>query len=142
MGAYTSIVSSALSRRFCGGQPSPVRMLCSRSHSLMSITRTSWLIARSILRRFSACCSSTEENWMRVSFVTPSTSSGTSAPNFAFSASSATPVSSTTSCKSAAMMLSVSRPSSATRHATATGWLMYSSPDSRRWSPCACFAIS
>jgi hypothetical protein len=51
-----------------------VRMLCSRSASLIRTTRMSSAIARNILRMFSACCSS----WLWVlnfdSFVTPSTS--------------------------------------------------------------------
>ena len=124
MGAYTSIVSSALSRRFCSGQESPVRILCSLSHSFISITRTSWLMAISILRRFSACCSSTEENLMRPSFVTPSTKRATSAPNCAFTSSRVVSVSSTLSCSRAATTLSVSRPKSTTRQATARGWLI------------------
>ena len=107
MGAYTSMVSRALSRRFCSGQASPVRMLCSRSQSLMIITRTSRLMASSILRRFSACSSSMLENWILVSLVTPSTSRATSSPKAAFRSSSVVGVSSTTSCSRAAAMLSV-----------------------------------
>ena len=70
------MVSRALSRRFCSGHASPVRILWRRSQSLMIMTRTSRLMASSILRRFSACSSSMFENWILVSLVTPSTSSG------------------------------------------------------------------
>ena len=122
MGAYTSIVSRALSRRFCSGQASPVRILCSRSHSLMIMTRTSWLMASSILRRFSACCSSMLENWILVSLVTPSTSRATSAPKADLTSSMVMGVSSTTSWSREAAMLSVSMPRSSTSRATASGW--------------------
>ena len=134
MGAYTSMVSRALSRRFCSGHASPVRMLCSRSHSLMIITRTSRLMASSILRRFSACSSSMLENWILVSLVTPSTNRATSSPKAAFRSSSVVGVSSTTSCSRAAAMLSESMPRSSTSRATASGWQIYGSP-LRRHTP-------
>ena len=54
-----------------------VRMLCSRSHTLMRITRISRLMAMSIFRRFSICSSSLVTNCILVSLVTPSTSSAT-----------------------------------------------------------------
>ena len=87
----------------------------------VGITRTSLDMAISILRKFSACCSSIEENLILPSLVTPSTRSATSAPKFWRSASKDKPVSSTTSCSSAAMTESVSRPKLTTRQATAMG---------------------
>ena len=48
-----------------------VRILCSRSQILMRITRMSWAMAMSILRRFSICSSSLETYCTRVSLVTP-----------------------------------------------------------------------
>ena len=56
-------------------------MLCSRSASLMSRTRTSFAIATSILRIVAACCASLESNSSRSSLVTPSTIAATSSPN-------------------------------------------------------------
>ena len=50
-----SSVSSAMRRREACGTNSSVRMLCRRSASLTSSTRTSSAIASSSLRRFSAC---------------------------------------------------------------------------------------
>ncbi len=69
--------------RFClaSGSDAIVRMLCSRSASLMSRTRTSFAIATSILRIVAACCASLESNSSRSSLVTPSTIAATSGPN-------------------------------------------------------------
>ena len=53
-----SSVSSAMRRRASGGMCSSVRMLCRRSASLTSSTRTSSAIASRSLRRFSACLAS------------------------------------------------------------------------------------
>ena len=50
-----SSVSSAMRARFSGGTKCSVRMLCSRSASLTSSTRTSSAMASSSLRKFSAC---------------------------------------------------------------------------------------
>ena len=58
-----------------------VRMLWSRSPSLMSTTRTSSAMATSILRMFSAWCSSALRTWILPSLVTPSTSFATWSPN-------------------------------------------------------------
>ena len=52
-------------------------MLCTRSQILMRITRTSWAMAMSILRRFSICFSSVEVYLTLLSLVTPSTRSAT-----------------------------------------------------------------
>ncbi len=55
-----------------------VRMLCSRSDSLMTSTRGSWAIAMIILRMVSASVAS--PNLTLSSLVTPSTRCATSAP--------------------------------------------------------------
>ena len=52
-------------------------------------------------------------------------------------APASTPVSSTVSCSSAATSVVVSMPSSARIVATASGWVMYGSPDLRSWPRCA-----
>ena len=61
-------------------------MLCSRSASLMRTTPMSSIMARNILRRFSACCAFSREpapspssavQGMRLSLLTPSTSFAT-----------------------------------------------------------------
>ena len=54
-------------------RPTSVRMLCSRSASLMTRTRQSFAIATSILRTVAACWASFEEKCSRSSLVTPST---------------------------------------------------------------------
>ena len=53
-----SSVSSAMRLRLSGGMKWSVRMLCRRSASLTSSTRTSSAIASRSLRRFSACAAS------------------------------------------------------------------------------------
>ena len=58
-----SSVSSAVRRRASGGRCSSVRMLCSRSASLISSTRTSSAMASSSLRRFSACLASLRDQF-------------------------------------------------------------------------------
>src|SRR5881409_3551829 len=58
---------------------SRVRMLCRRSASFTRMTRMSSTIASSILRKFSACRSSLDENRMALILVTPSTTWATSA---------------------------------------------------------------
>ncbi len=58
-----------------------VRMLCSRSASLTSSTRMSWLIASTSLRKFSACLSRPDFSSSLVSLVTPSTSPAIGLPN-------------------------------------------------------------
>ena len=105
------------------------------------MTRTSRLMASSILRRFSACSSSMFENWIFVSLVTPSTSRATSSPKAAVRSASVVGVSSTTSCSRAAAMLSVSMPRSSTRRATASGWQIYGSPLRRQTPLWASLAI-
>ena len=98
-GAYKSRVSAATSRCFFGGTNLSVRMLCVRSASLTRMTRISRAMATIILRKFSACCSSLERNWILPILVTPSTNWAISAPNSASITSRETSVSSTVSCK-------------------------------------------
>ena len=86
-----------------------VRMLCVRSASLTRMTRRSRTIASSILRKLSACASSRLLNLIWSSLVTPSTSSATSAPKRSASSSFGVGVSSMTSCRMAATMVSASR---------------------------------
>ena len=74
-------------------------MLCSRSASLTRMTRMSSTIASSILRKFSACRSSLDENEIAPSLVTPSTTCATSAPNSSLIRSIGVCVSSTMSCR-------------------------------------------
>ena len=69
-----SSVSSAMRRRFSGGMWPSVRMLCSRSASLTSSTRTSSAMASRSLRRFSACLASRVTRSSFFSLVRPSTS--------------------------------------------------------------------
>ncbi len=135
-----SRVSSAVRRCFHSGITDSVRMLCSRSASFMTSTLQSLAIATSILRIVAACCASFESKRSRSNLVTPSTIAATAGPNSAAIWARVTPVSSTASCSSAAAALTVSRPSSAMIVATATGWVMYGSPESRRWDSCALVA--
>ena len=62
------------------GHVASVRMLWRRSASFTRMTRMSSTIARSILRKFSACRSSLDENGMALILVTPSTTWATSGP--------------------------------------------------------------
>ena len=114
-------------------------MLCSRSASLISSTRQSSAMATSILRIVAACCASLELNWSRSSLVTPSTTRATPSPKVSSIVSSVSPVSSTASCSRAAATVCASRPSSATMVATATGCVMYGSPERRN---CPSWAVS
>ena len=81
----------------------------------------SWAIARSIFRMFSACRSSCEWVENLESLVTPSTSWATSGPKRSSTSARPYSVSSGTSCRSAAAMADVSRPSSARVSAAAIG---------------------
>ncbi len=68
-----SSVSWAMRVRPSAGMCSSVRMLCSRSASLTSSTRTSSAMASRSLRRFSACLASRETRSSFFSLVRPST---------------------------------------------------------------------
>ncbi len=81
-------------------------------------------IATSILRSVAACCASLESNWRRSSLVTPSTIVATSAPSSRSMSAAVTVVSSTASWRSAAAMVTSSRPRSASTSATPSGWVM------------------
>ncbi len=98
-----------------------VRMLWSRSASLIISTRQSWAMAMNILRIVAACWASLESNSRRSNLVTPSTTAATFSPNSATSHSLVTPVSSTASCRRAAAMVISSSPRSAVMSATAMG---------------------
>ena len=90
-------------------------------------------IASSILRKFSACRSSLDENWIAPSLVTPSTTCATSAPNSSWIRSIGVCVSSTMSWSSPAAMATTSSFMSASRSATSSGWTRYGSPE---WRTC------
>ncbi len=137
-GARISSVSRAFCSCFSGARNVSVRMLCSRSASLMTSTRGSLAIATTILRMVSALAAS--PSFTLSSLVTPSTRSATSPPNSSASSSSVYSVSSTVSCSSAATSVFVSMPSSARIEATASGCVMYGSPDLRNWPLCSCSA--
>src|SRR5262245_2805126 len=137
-----SSVSCAMRFCFASGSDAIVRMLCSRSASLMSRTRTSFAIATSILRIVAACAASRESNCSRSSLVTPSTIAVTSAPNRSSRSASVTDVSSTASCSSAPASVTSSRPRSDRIIATPSGCAMYGSPERRTWSRCASRATS
>ena len=119
-----------------------MRMLCSRSASLMSTTRMSSAIARNIFRMFSACCCS----WLwvenRDSLVTPSTRCAISGPKASSTSARLYSVSSGTSWSSAAATATGSMPSSARIWADAIGCVTYGSPDARTWVACASTARS
>ena len=101
------------------------------------MTRTSRAIASSILRKLSAWTSSRDVNSIWSSLETPSTMSATGLPKLRSSSDLVTEVSSITSCSSAA-----ASPCASSRHcdridATASGCVMYGSPDLRncpRWA--------
>ena len=97
----------------------------------MMRTRTSLAIATSILRSVAACWASFESKWTRSSLVTPSTIAVTSGPNRSSISPSVRTVSSTASCSRAAAIDTSSMPYWATIPATASGWVMYGSPERR-----------
>ena len=80
-------------------------------------------IASSILRKFSACRSSLDENGIALILVTPSTTWATSGPKSSSMRSIVVSVSSTTSCRSPAAMATTSSFMSARKSATARGWI-------------------
>ena len=80
-------------------------------------------IASSILRKFSACRSSLDENGMALILVTPSTTCATSGPNSSWMRSMVVSVSSTTSWRRPAAMATASSFMSARKSATASGWM-------------------
>ena len=108
-----SMVSWAMRRCLWGFWKSRVLMLCRRSASLTISTRMSWLMARIILRMFSACASSLFSKTIMLILVTPSTMSATSSPNLSSISSMVVPVSSTVSCSRPAATVGSSKPMSA-----------------------------
>ncbi|CAB4856537.1 unannotated protein [freshwater metagenome] len=137
-GAYISSVSRALRSADSDSTKPHVRALWRRSASLMRITRMSLDIATTILRTVSAWASS--PSFSLSSLVTPSTRSPISAPKSRVTASSVYAVSSTVSCKSAAAIVFAPIPNSTRISATASGCVMYGSPDFRSCPSCAAFA--
>ncbi len=112
-------------------------MLCSLSASLMRMTRTSFTMAKSILRMVSACWRERDERPRRTEiFVTPWTRDSTSLPNSLRSAAREVSVSSSTSCRSAAITPCASMWMSTRMEATLSGWMKKGSPDARFCSPC------
>ncbi len=87
------------------------------------------LIATTILRIDSACVFS--PNWTLSSLVTPSTMAAISGPKSAVSCAIVYVVSSTVSCSRAAQSVGSVMPSSARIVVTASGCVMYASPDLR-----------
>ena len=77
-----SMVSRAMRTRRSSGRYCRVRMLCRRSASLTRMTRMSSTMARSSLRKFSACRSSEVEKGILLILVTPSTMCSTSSPKY------------------------------------------------------------
>ena len=114
-----------------------VDRLCKRSASLMRMTRTSSAIANSILRKLSACWASLESKESLSNLDKPSTKFATGAPNWVASAILSTPESSITSWSNAALMDCESSFQVAHSVATASGWVMYGSPDWRYCPKCA-----
>ena len=120
-GAYTQIVSLEIFNCFSRFMLSIVRMLCSRSASLIKITRGSSVSVSNIFLKFSAC-------WLvlvSITFeilVSPSTIFEISVPKSRSTSSRVTSVSSTVSCNKAQMVLLTPRPISSTQiMATAMG---------------------
>jgi hypothetical protein len=87
---------------FSGERNPSVRMLCRRSASFTTTTRTSFTIASSILRTFSAWRASGASRSSRLIFVTPSTRRAMSGPKRSTIRAEGIRVSSTTSCSNAA----------------------------------------
>ena len=105
----------------CLGIESNVRMLWSRSLSLMSTTRTSYVNEVMIFLKFSACILSAPSIWSNL--VRPSTTRDTFSPNISLMSSKVYGVSSTTSCSRAQIMEVRPRPMScAAMVATSIGW--------------------
>jgi hypothetical protein len=80
------------------------------------------LIARTSLRKFSACFSWSDWSSIRLSLVTPSTRRATSLPNLASMSSIVASVSSTVSCRSAVTIEAVSSFMPVRMPATSSGW--------------------
>ena len=110
--------------RFClsGLRCLSVRILCKRSANLTKITRMSLDIAISILRWFSANCSSCDLYSTLPNLVTPSTISAISSPNNSCKSPWVKLVSSTTSCKKPQETVTASSFNLAKIPATWVGW--------------------
>ena len=143
------MVSVSVAIFFClwGGMCSSVLMLCSLSASLTMMILISFVMA------MKSCCMSTcflssfppnapLFSLSLVTLVSPSTMCRTPSPKIdSMSAKETLSVSSTTSCNNPATMESASIFNSPKIWATATGWMMYGSPDLRFWPLWAPYAI-
>ena len=118
-----SRVSCAVRRCFHSGITASVRMLCSRSASLMTSTRQSLAIATSILRTVAACWASFESKCSRSSLVTPSTIAGDLRAELLLDLGEADPGVLDRVVQERGRRDRGSRPSSATMIATASGWV-------------------
>ncbi len=127
---------------FSGERNPSVRMLCSRSASFTTTTRTSFTMASSILRTFSAWRASGASRSSRLILVTPSTSVAMSGPKRSAMRCVETRVSSTTSCSNAALSVVMSSFMSARICATSRGCERYGSPDCRSCERCCSAANS
>ena len=136
------MVSLAFSFCLAGGIYFSVRILWSRSASLIRMTRMSLAIARNIFLRFSAWTSTLSAEQLNCpSLVTPSTSSSTSSPNSCRISSDVITVSSTTSWRRPATIVSLSSSRSARIMATHRGCMIQGSPDFLTWPLWALLAI-
>ena len=106
-------------------------MLCSRSASLTSSTRTSSAMASRSLRRFSACLASRDTRSSFFSLVRPSTRWPMSGPKIWSISARVVGVSSIVSCSSAAAIVASSSLRSVRMAATSSGWEKYGSPEAR-----------
>ena len=95
-GAYTYTVSEDILSCFSRFILSSVRILCSRSDSLIKITRGSSVSVSNIFLKFSACCEAFTSMTLAI-LVRPSTILVISSPNSLFISSSEMSVSSTVS---------------------------------------------
>ena len=94
-------------------------------------------MARSSLRKFSACRCSVEVKGIWLILVTPSTMAATSSPKNFRRVSTSVMVSSTTSWSSPTETEITSSPMSARIWATSSGWVRYGSPFLRNWLECS-----
>src|SRR5262245_49921617 len=128
-----SSVSCATRRPLSSGRCATVRMLWSRSASLISRMRMSFDIATSILRKLSAWRARAELYSTFEILVRPSTRKATSSPNRRCTSSTEVTQSSTVSCSMPAATVTLSSRRSSRMPATSRGWIRYGSPETRSW---------
>ena len=121
-GAYKNFVSEAILSCLSARMLPRVRMLCSRSASLIKTTRISSEIVKIILRKFSAWIEAFSSNTSGI-FVNPSIIRRTFDPKRSSTSSNVMCVSSTVSCNNAHVIAVAPNPISSTQiRATAIGW--------------------